>query len=74
MDTESKWTTTPARDAEKTRELDHWEKLAIQVALEVLFQKWSSDPEGNGVIPYDLVNLAELKLDFSLLKSVRIAI
>jgi hypothetical protein len=56
----------------QTRDLDGWEKLVIEVALDALFRKWKKNPDEFGVAPSALVNLAKLKLDLLTTRTIRI--
>jgi hypothetical protein len=55
------------------RDLTDWEKLAITVALDVLYAKWSKDPESQGVAPRALTDLEDLKFEFGQAKIVTIS-
>jgi hypothetical protein len=61
-----------SKKSKKTRELDDWERLAVQVALTDLYNKWEKQPR-NTLHPDALLNLAELKLDIICVDKVILA-
>lgn len=64
MATKSKWN--------KNRDLDAWERLAVQVALDHLYKEWTTDPAKHEVSGLAISNLLELKNEMNLTSKVTI--